>query len=107
MIRRLRGPALIGLLLWIGGCATAPAPSSSPADSGAVAEPEARAATERSQESPSATDAATLALLEQSERAVQSGSLAQALTYTERAVRIDPRLSSSRSSADFKSPRAG
>ena len=38
--------------------------------------------------------AATLALLQQSERAAQGGSLAQALSYAERAVRIDPRSAS-------------
>jgi Tfp pilus assembly protein PilF len=91
MIRRLRGPGLIVLLLWIGGCATAPVPSSPTADPDAVSEQRGRPATGSSEQSPSSADAATLALLEQSERAVQNGSLTQALTYTERAVRIDPR----------------
>jgi len=35
-------------------------------------------------------DAATLALLNQSERALNNGSVEEALAYTERAVRIDP-----------------
>ena len=39
-------------------------------------------------------EAATLALLNQSERAALGGSLTQALSYAERAVRIDPRSAS-------------
>lgn len=97
---------LLGLLLalLLGGCATTPAPSSTPSSSGSPA-PEATSEIDTENQSarsgreqstaeavarPS-SDGATLALLNQSERAAEEGSVDEALSYAERAVRIDPR----------------
>ena len=89
---------LIFLALLAAGCATSPAPRSTPAD-----EPPAELSTDAgdpaAEEEPGATtqaqrpspDQATLALLNQSERAAASGEIDEALSYAERAVRIDPR----------------
>jgi predicted Zn-dependent protease len=91
-------------VLLITGCTTAPAPapespgmetgetvpgnpSSEPADPAVTGTPEASPSTP-TRPSP---DEATLALLNQSDRAAASGAIDQALAYVERAVRIDPR----------------
>ncbi len=89
---------LTALLLLAAGCATSPVPGSEaeaemPEDiSDATA---ADAAPEEAAQPPPAPrpspDQATLALLKQSERAAASGEIAEALSYAERAVRIDPR----------------
>ncbi|MEE8077443.1 MAG: tetratricopeptide repeat protein [Pseudomonadales bacterium] len=54
------------------------------------AEPATESASSTPTESP-ATATATLALLQQSERAASGGSLAEAIAYLERAIRIEPR----------------
>ena len=89
---------LIVMALLAGGCTTSPAPSSTPA-----AKPPADLSTDAGNppatEGPDATapatrptpDQATLALLNQSDRAAASGEIEEALSYAERAVRIDPR----------------
>ena len=89
---------LIVLTLLAAGCATSPAPTSTSVD-----EPPAELSTDagdpRTIDQPDATtsaprpspDQATLALLNQSERAAASGEIDEALSYAERAVRIDPR----------------
>lgn len=89
---------LVALALLAAGCATSPAPTS---DSGAdlpeasVSEAGQTPSTEAPEESApaqrSSPDKATLALLNQSERAAASGEIDEALSYAERAVRIDPR----------------
>ncbi len=59
-----------------------------------VAIDDAEPATESASSSPTeslATATATLALLQQSERAASGGSLAEAIAYLERAIRIEPR----------------
>ncbi len=90
---------LLALTLLVGACATSPAPGSesgseppAPADrqtpEASTGESTEHEATRPSRPSP---DGATLALLEQSARAEESGQLAEAVAYAERAVRIDPR----------------
>ena len=89
---------LMALALLAAGCATSPAPAP---DSGPAAQDEpgaetadAPAADEAAAAAPAprpSPDEATLALLNQSERAAASGELDEALSYAERAVRIDPR----------------
>jgi tetratricopeptide (TPR) repeat protein len=73
------------MLVLLGGCATAPAPEPATVPT----EPEAA----QTAPAPAAEGAsgATLALLRQSQRAAANGSLPEALSYAERAVRIDPR----------------
>ena len=85
------------LLLLIGGCATSPA-SAPESESGEAASAEAPDAPAPPGAEPPGTsaprsspDQATLALLNQSERAAASGAIDEALAYAERAVRIDPR----------------
>lgn len=89
--------AVLGVGL-LAGCASTPvtepptAPTS-PSATGGAATPTAPGE-ERSRPPPGSrpsTDSATLALLQQSERAAESGSLDEALSYVERAVRIEPR----------------
>lgn len=94
---------LIGLAL--GGCATTPVTAEgsdtnremaestedgpTPGDSSetsTMGEP-----TTEKRTPPPSTDSATLALLQQSERAAANGSVGDALAYTERAVRLEPR----------------
>jgi tetratricopeptide (TPR) repeat protein len=83
----------------LGGCATTPAAAPGSGTAGAPPPPASEpAATPPSEPGapPAAgarpsTDGATLALLQQSDRAVESGSLDEALSYVERAVRIEPR----------------
>ena len=85
------------LVLLIAGCATTPAPESAPG--GPVTEeasapapgPEGTAPEEEAPVVRPSPDQATLALLNQSERAAASGAMDEALAYAERAVRIDPR----------------
>jgi len=78
----------------LAGCAgttpSSPAGQPAPPTPEAPAQPAAGTAT---QPAPSRGDAsgATLALLQQSERAQASGSVEEAITYTERAIRISPR----------------
>jgi tetratricopeptide (TPR) repeat protein len=90
--------ALTALLL-IAGCATSPPPGTEPRNDGssraddssaAVTAPEQTADDESAPTRPS-RDEATLALLNQSDRAVANGAIDDALAYAERAVRIDPR----------------
>ena len=82
---------LLGLLL--SGCATSPVltteQSSTQADR--IPESEQAEASAATDASTDGTEAVTLALLKQSERAAENGSLAEALSYAERAVRIEPR----------------
>ena len=88
---------LLALALLAAGCATSPAPSPEPAaDQPAEASTETsqppRTGTENTSPTPRpSADQATLALLNQSERAAASGDIDEALSYAERAVRIDPR----------------
>ena len=93
---------LLALVLVLTGCATTPATSQpEPAETGELepgqppaGEPAAPDDDARLSPAPDprpTTDAATLALLQQSDRALESGSVSQALSYAERAVRIDPR----------------
>lgn len=100
-----RLPALLIALLVamvLAGCATAPAPAPAPDRSsteGSVTEastPTATPGPNDSQSTPTpaprpSSDGATLALLNQSERAAENGALNEALSYAERAVRIEPR----------------
>jgi tetratricopeptide (TPR) repeat protein len=82
-------PALLLAALLTAGCATStppPGQTPSPAEPAGTPAPEHAPATA----APS-SDAATLALLEQSERAAKNGALDEALSYAERAVRIEPR----------------
>lgn len=94
---RLLLAALLGVGL-LGGCATTPVTRPTPAPTSPPATEEAATATAPGEERPRpppgtrpSTDGATLALLQQSERAAESGSLDEALSYVERAVRIEPR----------------
>jgi len=96
-LRRLLAAALTAL--WLAGCAgTAPstAGGGAPASGGTPQTP-ATGAEPGPQETPppvaprADTSGATLALLQQSERAQASGSVAEAIAYTERAIRISPR----------------
>jgi len=82
----------------LGGCATTPATAPGSGTSGSPAPATEPGATPSAEpDAPPAagvrpsTDGATLALLQQSDRAVESGSLDEALSYVERAVRIEPR----------------
>lgn len=92
MARRLAFAALL-LLLGLTGCATTPV---SPSD-GTAEDPVDPVTADRRDDTaprpapPPSPDSATLALLQQSERAAQSGELDTALAYAERALRIDPR----------------
>lgn len=88
---------LVALALLVAGCATSPAPAPGGTTAGDADEvtmagtddPVAEKRPEAPAPRPS-PDEATLALLNQSERAAASGEIAQALSYAERAVRIDP-----------------
>ena len=92
-----RASLLFGSIVLVAGCASsAPAPSSgtatgpqqteqSQADSGHA---QTRVEPERMEPD---TGNATLALLQQSDRAAAGGSITEAIAYTERAVRIEPR----------------
>mgnify|MGYP001825388099 CR=1 FL=1 len=88
---------LIALAALAGGCATSPAPSSEDrkrAPDEMSTAPPGTAAGAPEQRDPGARpspDQATLALLNQSERAAASGEIDEAISYAERAVRIDPR----------------
>ena len=86
----------IALALLAAGCATSPAPASdsqaaeeSISGAGNLPESDIQPA-EATAQRPS-SDQATLALLNQSERAAASGEIDEALSYAERAVRIEPR----------------
>jgi len=91
----LRSSASLLLMGTLIGCATTPV---SP-EQGPVSGTETPVATDSSADDPVASgseprpsaDVATLALLQQSERAARGGELKEALAYAERAVRIDPR----------------
>ncbi|MEM8769283.1 MAG: tetratricopeptide repeat protein, partial [Pseudomonadota bacterium] len=102
--RRQRQPLaallLMTLALLVSACATSPVPGpdGSTAPQGSADEPpaptsSASGADSESEAPPSrpSPNGATLALLEQSARAEESGQLAEAVAYAERAVRIDPR----------------
>ncbi len=86
------------LALVLAGCASAPAPEQS-STGGGISEESTPTDTpgldpKGSPPAPAprpSTDGATLALLNQSERAAENGSLNEALSYAERAVRIEPR----------------
>ena len=85
------------LALLITGCTNSPAPAPESVEPGAELE-DAQAVEGPAQQAESQTpaprpspDQATLALLNQSERAAASGDIDEALSYAERAVRIDPR----------------
>lgn len=88
-------PVLLLLVLALGGCTTTPVGSTGP---DATADRPGTPSTEGvdqertvPQTSPERqTDAATLALLNQSARAADSGDLGSALAYAERAVRLEP-----------------
>ena len=85
---------LVALALLATGCATSPAPAPEGATSDDVItagtdDPVAETGPEAPAPRPS-PDEATLALLNQSERAAASGEIDEALSYAERAVRIDP-----------------
>ncbi len=89
---------LIALVLLAAGCATSPAPTAEPAAEApgetAAEAPEAATSAAAGVETPAprpSPDQATLALLNQSERAAASGELDEAIAYAERAVRIDSR----------------
>ena len=90
-----------------GGCAGNPAPAAAPVEtsgepasetSGELPVTTGQSSTDPSLASEStpppapapSTDSATLALLNQSERAAQSGAIGDAMAYAERAVRIEP-----------------
>ena len=86
------------LALLVAGCATTPVPV--PENQTPVADPDSSTSTEQPEGVPApepapaprpTPDQATLALLNQSERAAANGNIAEALAYAERAVRIDPR----------------
>ncbi|MEZ5549416.1 MAG: hypothetical protein R3E82_00860 [Pseudomonadales bacterium] len=94
---------IFSLLLILGGCATTSPqprtgqPAGTPAPERTVEvppQPSPGAPMDspqpRPRQEPDAS-AATLALLQQSERAASSGSLTEAISYAERAVRINPR----------------
>ncbi len=96
------GGVLLAALLaatLLGGCATTPvagegAPPGStgaPGATGASSSSTSSGPGESAAPQRPSTDNATLALLQQSDRAVESGSLDEALSYVERAVRIEPR----------------
>lgn len=88
-------PALVAAAL-LAGCATTPVPSTregstlpdsgSPGRDGSSAEP--MPGTPRQTPGP---EVPTLALLQQSERAVQAGNVDEAIGYVERAIRLSPR----------------
>ena len=94
-------PRMLALttLLLISGCVTSPPPATGPDDgessraddpsTGVIAR-EPPADDEAVASRPS-RDEATLALLNQSDRALANGAIDDALAYAERAVRIDPR----------------
>ncbi len=91
---------LLAVALFVAGCATSPtpAPESVPTPPDAPTEAGPQPDGGASEDPPSASSAprpspddATLALLNQSERAAASGRIDEALSYAERAVRIDPR----------------
>ena len=90
---------VIGALwaLVLAGCATTPAQSTAPtADTQTPAhagQDDSDAATDESapQALPSKSQNATLALVQQSQRAEAAGSLNEAIAYAERAIRINPR----------------
>lgn len=90
-------PAVLLVAGLLGGCATTPATApgsttgSEPSARPGEAIPPDRTATPPAGTPRPSTDTATLALLQQSERAVESGSVEEALSYVERAVRIEPR----------------
>lgn len=89
MIRSKLGP-LLAVALLVAGCATSPAPAPETSAAG----PTSEAGERREQPAPAprpSPDEATLALLNQSERAAAGGEIDEALSYAERAVRIDPR----------------
>lgn len=86
----------ISLTLLAAGCATSPAPAPDESSTGGVITetPDDPAAAVTAPAAPAprpSPDEATLALLNQSERAAASGEITEALSYAERAVRIDPR----------------
>lgn len=87
---------ITALALLAAGCATSPAPAPGEGDAGEVAVevPDDSAAVTAEPGTPAprpSPEEATLALLNQSERAAASGEINEALSYAERAVRIDPR----------------
>lgn len=98
-------PFLMLLAAVLAGCATSPAPvPGQPAAEGTVQEgssqegssttqtPGTRANEAQPTPAPRpSSEGATLALLNQSERAAENGALSEALSYAERAVRIEPR----------------
>lgn len=83
-------------LATLAGCATAPAPEAAPGESSETEptippEPGAKTQPDAAPPTRPSSEGATLALLNQSERAAESGAIDEALSYAERAVRIDPR----------------
>lgn len=84
-------PALLFAALLAAGCATStPPPGQTPSPAEPAGTPTPSGEHPPGTAAPS-SDAATLALLEQSERAAKNGALDEALSYAERAVRIEPR----------------
>lgn len=86
---------VLATLLGVAGCATTPVTTSPGAGTAPPPEAGVPSATGEAPDAASAApppspDTATLALLQQSERAAQSGSLDAAMAYAERAVRLDP-----------------
>jgi len=80
----------------LGGCSSSPVtPGTPPAASPDVVQPAPPEAVPVQPQVPRAakpdTDSATLALLQQSQRAQSAGSMIEAIAYTERAIRISPR----------------
>lgn len=81
-LRHHRHPLVVAWLLVVTtGCSGVAIDEGAPTTESTVATPD---------EAP-VTTSATLALLQQSERAASSGSLAEAIAYLERAIRIEPR----------------
>lgn len=86
------------LLFAIAGCSSTSTPpaSTSPGAPATTSAPDSGSSTADTTQAPvagrkPATDSATLALLQQSERAENAGSVNEAIAYTERAIRISPR----------------
>lgn len=88
----------LSLLLVIAGCTSAPglqgtsepAPDTQTPEESST-EPESQTADDRPPPSRSTGQNATLALVQQSQRAEAAGSLTEAIAYAERAIRINPR----------------
>jgi tetratricopeptide (TPR) repeat protein len=91
--RRLLRLASPAALLVLTGCATTSPSTTGTEPASETASPRAEDSTTQAVEPrrPTDTKPATLALLQQSQRAEVAGSLNEAIAYTERAIRINPR----------------